>query len=262
MTCSTAPPRPALVAGGLLPGGGVIASGFGGFDTIQTRVAGVGVRVIGSTAAAFVSLYPGTRSERDGKLQPTYTITFIKTDSSTSGGDTLGGSIVFGIGDNKMQAARFTLANSIRFIRGNVTTCVPTVVPSGAILLPKVSASALSTNAEKAGSTPFSIQLNNCKTNGVDANGVPVRTFFDGPRVNASTGNLDVTGTATNVQLQLTNGDGSVINLAGARGSQNVATAQIRAGTASLPYAVRYFATGRASPGTVTSTVNFTMEFP
>jgi hypothetical protein len=43
-----------------------------------------------------------------------------------------------------------------------------------------------------------------------------------------------------------------------ARGSQNVASWQIRNGTANLPYAVRYFATGKVGPGTV----NSTMEFP
>ncbi|RFB67325.1 hypothetical protein DZB54_19305 [Herbaspirillum sp. 3R-3a1] len=260
-SCPTAPATPSTVAGGLLPGGGVITSSFGTFDTIQTRVAGVGIRVTGSSTTAFVSVYPGTRGIKAGTLFPTYTLTFIKTDSSTSGVDSLAGSITYAFGDNKMQAIRFTLSNTIKFIRGNVTTCIPTVVPGNAITLPKVSTSALAANGQKAGWTPFSIRLDSCKTSGVQSNGVNVRTFFDGPRVNATTGNLDVTGPA-NVQLQLSNGDGSVINLAGVKGSQNVATTQIRAGTATLPYAVSYFATGKAGAGTVSSTVNFTMEFP
>jgi major type 1 subunit fimbrin (pilin) len=163
-----------------------------------------------------------------------------------------------------LRVLQFVLSNSIRFIRGSVTTCTPTVVPGGAIRLPAItsSASVLGANGQTAGSTPFSIQLNNCKTNGADANGVTVRTYFNGPRINTSTGNLNVTGTATNVQLQMTNGNGSVINLAGAIGNQNVTAAQVSNGTASMPYTVRYFATGRAGPGTVSSTVNYTIEYP
>jgi major type 1 subunit fimbrin (pilin) len=252
------------VVGGLLPGGGLATNVFGTNDTLLTRVAGVGVRIKSVATGNTMLPNPQMRFNRTGSIVTSFSITFVKISSETTGNDTVpeSASATLGVGDNKMQAIRYVLSNAIQFIRGNVTTCVPTVVPSGAILLPKVSTSALSANGQTAGATSFSIQLSNCKTSGVTANGVAVRTFFDGPQVNAGTGNLNVTGTATNVQLRLTNGDGSVINLAGAHGGQNVATAQIGAGTASLPYAARYFATGKASPGTVTSTVNFTIEFP
>jgi type 1 fimbria pilin len=53
-----------------------------------------------------------------------------------------------------------------------------------------------------------------------------------------------------------------VINLAGAQGGQNVASTQILVGTATMPYGVSYFATGRAGAGIVNSVVNYTIEYP
>jgi len=255
----------AQVVAGLVSGGGLTTNAFGNFDTLVTRVAGVGIRIRAANGSPGLP-YPGTRvaSESGGDAQDIWSITFVKISSDNTGNDTMAetASSTYAMGDNRLRILRFVLSNSIRFIRGSVTTCTPTVVPGSAIRLPTVSAATLSASGQTAGNTSFSINLSNCTTGGAAANGVTVRTFFDGARVNASTGRLDVTGTATNVQLQLTNSDGTVINLAGASGSQNANSTQIRNGTANLPYAVRYFATGRAGPGSVTSTVNFTMEFP
>lgn len=255
----------ATVVAGILSGGGLTTNAFGGStDSLKTRVAGVGVRI---TSGRSVWLpHPQSTVPSVGPSRPIWTITFFKISSDNTGNDTMPAtaSATVAIGDNKLQVYKYIISNSIRFIRGDVTTCTPTVVPGGAIRLPSVtsSPSLLGTSGQTAGNTSFSIQLNNCKTGGANANAVTVRTYFNGPRVNASTGNLNVIGSATNVQLQLTNGDGSVINLAGASGSQNVATAQVIAGTASLPYAVRYFATGRVGPGSVSSTVDYTIEYP
>jgi major type 1 subunit fimbrin (pilin) len=245
---------------------------------MKTAVAGVGVQLVGGSAsagsrggvAAFPFMSTSSREPNTGDgtntgNPTTYKLIFYKISNEATGTDTISNLTLFFMvfGTNRSRLLQVSLSNSIRFIRADTatTTCTPTVVPGNTIALPKVSVSALAANGQKAGWTPFSIRLDNCKTNGVQSNGTNVRTFFDGPRVNATTGNLDVTG-AANVQLQLSNGDGSVINLAGAKGSQNVATTQISAGTAILPYAASYFATGKAGAGTVSSTVNFTIEFP
>jgi len=248
------------VVAGALTGNNVLAGTTGSSATLKTTVPGVGIK-IASDRKTYDKFWPNNAENKTGSLRVFHTVSFIKISSDTTGSDQLSGDVLeFAVGDNKLVVLQVTIPD-IKFIRGNVTTCTPTVLPGNAITLPKVPMSALAANGQKAGRTPFSIRLDSCKTSGVQSDGVNVRTFFDGPRVNATTGNLDVTG-AANVQLQLSNGDGSVINLAGVKGSQNVATTQIRAGTATLPYAVSYFATGKAGAGAVSSTVNFTMEFP
>ena len=251
------------VVSGIVTGSAILTGSAGPNNTLQTKVPGVGIRITGSNGGgnSYTKFWPTSASSKAGTGPAFVTVDFVKISSATTGSDDLAGADVqLAKGDNQLVTLQITIPD-IKFIRGSATTCTPTVVPGNTITLPKVSVSALSANGQKAGWTSFSIRLDNCKTSGVQSNAVNVRTFFDGPRVNATTGNLDVTGPA-NVQLQLSNGDGSVINLAGVKGSQNVATTQIRAGTATLPYAVSYFATGKAGAGAVSSTVNFTMEFP
>lgn len=252
--------------------GHMTTSAAGSFNVFPTNVAGIGFAI--TYSPAFDSGVKGYPSNSDGAAPNNSgnaakaTLRFIKTSGTYFSGTStqtnmFGDLATWYVGTNKIRFANFQISNKTTFTKpdGSGTTCAPTVLPRNTITLPKVSVSALSANGQKAGWTQFLIRLDNCKTSGVQSNAVNVRTFFDGPRVNATTGNLDVTG-AANVQLQLSNGDNTVINLAGAKGSQNVATTQIRAGTATLPYAISYFATGKAGSGAVSSTVNFTIEFP
>jgi major type 1 subunit fimbrin (pilin) len=254
------------VVSGVLTGGGIVTGRPGLFNTLETIVPGVGVRITSVNTSTDLKLWPAGRAAKAGSLATTNTITFVKTSSINTGLDSLEtfASMQVAIGDNRLIVLDLGLNDGIRFIRGGATTCVASVIPGSAISMPKVQAAALATYGGTAGTTPFSIQLVNCTTAGAVSNGVAVRTYFDGPQVNASTGNLNLGGaaTATNVQLQLTNASGSVINLAGAKTDQNVAVQQISSGAANLPYAVRYFATGKSTPGSVASVVNYTIEYP
>jgi major type 1 subunit fimbrin (pilin) len=254
------------VVSGVLTGGGIVTGRPGLFNTLETIVPGVGVRVTSVNTSTDLKLWPAGRAAKAGSLATTNTITFVKTSSINTGLDSLEtfASMQVALGDNRLIVLDLGLNDGIRFIRGGATTCSASVMPGSAISMPKVQAAALATYGGTAGNTPFSIQLVNCTTAGAVSNGVAVRTYFDGPQVNASTGNLNLgaTATATNVQLQLTNASGSVINLAGAKTAQNVAIQQISSGAANLPYAVRYFATGKSTPGLVASVVNYTIEYP
>jgi major type 1 subunit fimbrin (pilin) len=256
------------VVAGVLTGGGIVTGRPGPFNTLETIVPGVGVRInsaVNPSSTGF-KLWPTATAAKAGAVVTTNTITFIKTSSINTGLDSLEtfASMQVAVGDNRLIVLDLGLNDGIRFIRGGATTCSASVIPGSAISMPKVQAAALATYGGTAGNTPFSIQLVNCTTSGAVSNGVAVRTYFDGPQVNASTGNLNLGGaaTATNVQLQLTNANGSVINLAGAKTAQNVAIQQITSGAANLPYAVRYFATGKSTPGLVASVVNYTIEYP
>jgi len=254
------------VVGGVLTGGGIVTGRAGPFNTLETIVPGVGVRITSVYNPNGINPWPASGGAKAGSVVTTNTITFVKTSSINTGLDSLEtfASMQVAIGDNRLIVLDLGLNDGIRFIRGGATTCSASVMPGSAISMPKVQAAALTTYGGTAGNTPFSIQLVNCTTAGAVSNGVAVRTYFDGPQVNASTGNLNLGGaaTATNVQLQLTNANGSVINLAGAKTAQNVAIQQITSGAANLPYAVRYFATGKSTPGLVASVVNYTIEYP
>jgi len=255
------------VVSGVLTGGGIVTGRPGLFNTLETIVPGVGVRITSAVnPSTGFKLWPAGRAAKAGSLATTNTITFVKTSSINTGLDAFDAyaSMQVAVGDNRLIVLDLGLNDGIRFIRGGATTCSASVMPGSAISMPKVQAAALATYGGTAGTTPFSIQLVNCTTAGTVSNGVAVRTYFDGPQVNASTGNLNLGGaaTATNVQLQLTNASGSVINLAGAKTDQNVAVQQISSGAANLPYAVRYFATGKSTPGSVASVVNYTIEYP
>lgn len=127
------------------------------------------------------------------------------------------------------------------------------------VTLPAVPASALAAAGHTAGRTPFNIALTGCTpTTG------NVHTYFEaGPTTDASTGNLNVAGGgATNVQIQLLNGnDSSAIKAGFADGSQNSHSVALTAGAATLPYFAQYYATGAAGPGAANSSVMYTMTY-
>ncbi len=125
------------------------------------------------------------------------------------------------------------------------------------VTLPNVSTTSLNTAGAVAGRTPFSIALTGCGSL------TKATTYFEpGPTVLAD-GNLKNTAVtaAAGVEVQLLNGDFSAVNLAGATGSQNSATANISSGAATLNYYAQYYANAAAGSGNVTSSVQFTMLY-
>ncbi|EFB9948770.1 F17 fimbrial protein [Escherichia coli] len=144
------------------------------------------------------------------------------------------------------------------------TCSVATGSESLSVILPTVSTATLSADTKTAGLTPFTIQLTGCTvpaTSGADK----VNAYFE-PNANTdyTTGNLTNTASsgASNVQIQLLNADGvKVIKLGQAAAAQNVDTVAINDANVTLRYNAQYYATGVATAGDVTSTVNYTIAY-
>ena len=144
------------------------------------------------------------------------------------------------------------------------TCSVATGSGSLSVVLPTVSTTTLSADTKTAGLTPFTIQLTGCTvpaTSGVDK----VNAYFE-PNANTdyTTGNLTNTASsgASNVQIQLLNADGvKAIKLGQAAAAQSVDTVAINDANVTLRYNAQYYATGVATAGVVTSTVNYTIVY-
>jgi major type 1 subunit fimbrin (pilin) len=137
-------------------------------------------------------------------------------------------------------------------------TCAITT-PNLNVTLPTVSTSALGAANATAGATRFVIAINNCT--GIQTN---ANAYFEaGPNVDSTTGRVkNATGTATNVDLELTTAAGTKIDLSKAYGSQYTGqTGNIVSGSATLEYAVRYFATAAATAGSVISTLSYSVVY-
>lgn len=153
---------------------------------------------------------------------------------------------------------------TIAFV-GNVVdqTCsVKTGADNLTVILPTVSKAALDTAAKTAALTPFSIQLTGCNSGG-STGAQKVKAYFEpNATTDFTTGNLTNTGTATNVQVQLLNQDGTTpIKLGQDFSTQNVTATAIDAADVTLRYTAQYYATGVAGAGDVKTTVNYTITY-
>ncbi|HEI2772844.1 TPA: fimbrial protein [Escherichia coli] len=145
-------------------------------------------------------------------------------------------------------------------------TCKVTTGTNGnfTVTLPTVSQTALASANATTGLTPFSINLTGCTAGG---SGVPgnVKAFFEpGANTDFNTNKLKnaTAGGAQNVQIELLNSDGAATILLGKDASaQDVHAETITNGNATLRYMARYFATNAATPGEVTSSVNYTIAY-
>ena len=137
-------------------------------------------------------------------------------------------------------------------VDGVVTPTIATVT------LPRVSTGILTAAGETAGSTAFNIRLSNC---GGGPKGAAV--FFEsGSSVDPLTGNLrNVFGNAGNVQLQLVDGASNRVISAGNTNQHSNTFFDITNGDVDIPYAVRYYATGATTGGTVISSVTYSINY-
>lgn len=132
--------------------------------------------------------------------------------------------------------------------------------PSTRVVLPGVELALLQANGAVAGGTDFSVKLTGC----VNVQGV--RLFFDRSSPNVSAGgrlrNTTAAG-ATQVELELLNGQGGVIDLSAATvDGQNTGTVVAPVlGLAEVAFSVRYHATGSATPGVVTSAIPYLIDY-
>lgn len=155
------------------------------------------------------------------------------------------------------------------------TTCEVDINGQGKdanIILPTVGINELVKAGDITGRTSFNMNLTKCTigaaanlTNGKNT----VATYFQpGSTVDLSTGRLlnqsPSTATAQNVELQLLDPSNNYapINVGNTDQMANTAFTDIKAdGTAFLPYAVEYYATGQTTPGPVTSSVVYNLMY-
>ncbi|MBS0057246.1 fimbrial protein [Yersinia sp. Marseille-Q3913] len=152
--------------------------------------------------------------------------------------------------------------NTITF-QGEVTaqTCSVTVNGLEAnpmVLLPTVSSTDLDASGKKAGKTTFTLGVSGCTADAAD---VDIKTVFVGNQVSAS-GNLINSGTAENVELQLLKDATTTtgIDLNSGVPQEGIV---LKAGQTSAEhdFAVQYFATAQATPGSVIASVQYAVSY-
>jgi major type 1 subunit fimbrin (pilin) len=148
------------------------------------------------------------------------------------------------------------------------TTCNVSVDGQGAdatITLPTIGTSQLSAATQTAGRTGFVMALSDCAGTLETAS-----AFFEaGSSVEQTTGRLkNMTGTAGLVSLQLRDGSSAsqaVIKAGdqsqGQPGGTTYVAYDTTSGTATLPYAVEYYAEGATTAGTVASNVVYSIQY-
>ncbi|WP_282318121.1 fimbrial protein [Pseudomonas sp. ITA] len=128
------------------------------------------------------------------------------------------------------------------------------------ITLPSVPTSSLSTTAQVAGKTPFTINLMGCDPAG------SVYAYFQNNQatINAAgrLSNMAAAAPAQFVELQLLNATNTAVNLSGAALSQNTGSAKVdTTGSAILNFSIQYYATQQATAGSVSSTLTYVINY-
>jgi len=169
-----------------------------------------------------------------------------------------------------ISASSFAASTGTITFNGELTdtTCNVDVNGQGSdatVTLPTVSISELTTDKQVTGRTSFNMNLTGCVI-GTPKGKSKVSAFFQpGSTVDLSTGRLNnVGGSATNVQLQLLDATGSfkVINVGNTDQVSSTKYVDIASDrTATLPYAVEYYALGQTTAGTVTSSVVYNLQY-
>lgn len=146
------------------------------------------------------------------------------------------------------------------------TTCSINGTASGttankSITLAPVSSGTLSALGNTAGTsspTDLAFSLTGCSGAATKA----IARFENGSTVDQNSGNLINAGTATNVQVQLMNAQMQPINITTNSNNQIAANSStITGGAANLKYFAQYYATGKATAGTVSTSVQYTMQY-
>lgn len=132
------------------------------------------------------------------------------------------------------------------------------------VTLPKVAETALVTKGDKAGTTPFSINLEGCKAN--SATQMVKAQFVLSPNVDVDNEytlkNTAAATPAANVNLQLANIDASQVIAIGNPAGDNVKATDLNGQTTgTLRYNVQYYATGTATAGKVASEVEYNIVY-
>ncbi|WP_454829310.1 fimbrial protein [Paraburkholderia xenovorans] len=151
-----------------------------------------------------------------------------------------------------------TVTDSTCSINGNASG----TTADKAITLATVPAGSLASAGAVAGtSNPTDLQLNLTGCSGTATKAIA--RFENGPTVDQANGYLSNTaGTAQNVEVRLLNAQMQPINVTtGVNNDIATNAATISGGAATLQYFAQYYATGVATAGTVSSSVQYSMEY-
>lgn len=149
----------------------------------------------------------------------------------------------------------------------NSQTCNATVngatgATAAAVTLPTVQVNVLSAAGSVAGQTSFNVGVSGCATTNPTGAGTVKAYFEKGPNVDTNGRLINTTaGGASNVVLQLVDGTGNTVINAGDISQNTGNFVTITGGNATLPYSVRYYATGAATAGAVTSSVTYSLIY-
>lgn len=142
----------------------------------------------------------------------------------------------------------------------NDQTCqIKTGTENLSVRLPEVGKASLNAANKTAAATRFTIKLENCSP----GNGNVLAYFEPGNTIVGSRlKNTSTNSAAANVEIQLLNNNMQPIDLSqNSASGQSSTSAPVNASEISLDYFAQYFATAAATPGEVTSSVNYTVVY-
>ncbi|MHA7844785.1 fimbrial protein [Serratia sp. D1N4] len=150
--------------------------------------------------------------------------------------------------------------------KGELTATTCNVIVDGqaadaTVILPTIGTNQLTAATQIAGRTGFAMALTECAGTLKTAS-----AFFEaGASVDQATGHLkNMGGGATNVSLQLRDAStASQTPIQAGNSNQRVNTTyvDVATGSATLPYAVEYYADGKTTAGTVVSNVVYSIQY-
>lgn len=154
-------------------------------------------------------------------------------------------------------------SNEIQFL-GEVSTQTCSVEVLGnqqsLVLLPTVPASALATAGTVTGDEGFSLKLSGCAAPTTTAETYKIRFVSSNFTTN---GNLEnINGTATGISLQLSEEDGTAVNLANGDALTQVLSIDVGSTEAISNYNVKYYAeTASVGAGSVMASVQYAVSY-
>lgn len=167
------------------------------------------------------------------------------------------------LGTALVSGSAFAASDNTITFQGEVTdeTCSVAVNGNSAspvVLLPTVSAADLAASGDTAGPVTFDIGLSGCT--GSSSADTKISTVFVGNQVTTN-GNLGNTGTATNVEVQLVDTTGAVIDLTNGFTGDGDLTLAAGDTEASATYTAQYYATSASTAGTVEATLQYAVSY-
>lgn len=182
----------------------------------------------------------------------------------------LSAALAAGIAASAIAPRAAAAADGTITINGQITSATCTINVNGqgnspTVTLPTVQSSDFIAAGTATGYTAVTFALSNCAA----GSGTPAVTkvlpyFEQGANTDLASGYLKNTGSATNVEVMLSNTNATTgkLNLASASGAQNAGTAALISGNPSFTYYAAYISTGATvAAGTVVTSVQYSLNY-